>query len=254
MSVTRQIIMLFRMASFGSLPLLAACNTQAVVSDVVGDAGDGVNVPLDSDGDGFSDDVEINSTPGTDPLDATDNPMNVRDTDGDGCSDYDELNFVGFCDNNPSTPLRLACDVSYYNSDFGYGFDLPLLARLDRFDDEPFFAFNATWTLNHESAVISFVTRVADVEPPWSLEFVVESVNQKFKDVGAFFFVETPTVLADGSPAYLSGYHLDGVTVYTMDTAVGNQLYNVKTLVTTEDFTFSADSIMMEAVTSLCVD
>ena len=59
---------------------------------------------LDSDGDGFSDDVENNSNPGTDPFDATDNPDNVRDTDGDGCSDYDELTLDGFCDNDPNTP------------------------------------------------------------------------------------------------------------------------------------------------------
>ncbi len=57
---------------------------------------------LDSDGDGFSDDVEINSIPGTDPFDPTDNPNNVRDTDGDGCSDYEELTLVGFCNNDPN--------------------------------------------------------------------------------------------------------------------------------------------------------
>ncbi len=59
---------------------------------------------LDSDGDGFSDDEEINGIPGTDPFDPTDNPNNVRDTDGDGCSDFDELNFKGSCDNDPNTP------------------------------------------------------------------------------------------------------------------------------------------------------
>lgn len=58
---------------------------------------------LDSDGDGFPDNVEKSNNPGTDPFDATDNPNNVRDTDGDGCSDFDELNFVGFCDGNPFT-------------------------------------------------------------------------------------------------------------------------------------------------------
>ncbi|MCH7526409.1 MAG: thrombospondin type 3 repeat-containing protein [Planctomycetes bacterium] len=69
---------------------------------VDGDGSDGL--VLDSDGDGFSDDEEINFIPGTDPFDPTDNPNNVRDTDGDGCSDYDELNFDGFCDNDPNTP------------------------------------------------------------------------------------------------------------------------------------------------------
>jgi hypothetical protein len=58
---------------------------------------------LDSDGDGFPDEVEANGAPGTDPFDPTDNPNNVRDTDGDGCSDYDELHFDGFCDNDPET-------------------------------------------------------------------------------------------------------------------------------------------------------
>jgi len=60
--------------------------------------------PVDSDGDGFSDELEINSTPGTDPFDPTDNPNNVRNSDGDACSDYDELHFPNFCDNDPYTP------------------------------------------------------------------------------------------------------------------------------------------------------
>ncbi len=42
--------------------------------------------PLDSDGDGYSDSEEIDSAPGTDPWDPSDNPANVRDSDGDGCS------------------------------------------------------------------------------------------------------------------------------------------------------------------------
>jgi serine protease len=58
---------------------------------------------VDSDGDGFSDQAEIDGRPGTDPNDATDNPNNVRDSDGDGCSDFDESNFANFCDNNPNT-------------------------------------------------------------------------------------------------------------------------------------------------------
>lgn len=59
---------------------------------------------LDSDNDGFSDEEEIVSTPGTDPFDPSDNPLNVRDTDGDGCSDFDEINFDDFCDNDPNSP------------------------------------------------------------------------------------------------------------------------------------------------------
>ncbi len=78
----------------------------------LGGPGDGTlgSTVVDSDGDGFSDDVENNSNPGTDPFDATDNPNNVRDTDGDGCSDYDELTLDGSCDNDPNTPVSEAFD------------------------------------------------------------------------------------------------------------------------------------------------
>lgn len=59
--------------------------------------------PGDSDGDGFSDELEINGIPGSDPFDPNDTPDNPIDTDGDGCSDFDELNFINFCDNDPNT-------------------------------------------------------------------------------------------------------------------------------------------------------
>ena len=60
---------------------------------------------VDTDGDGFPDEVELHGEQATDPNDPTDNPDNVRDTDGDGCSDFDELYFPAYCDpediNNP---------------------------------------------------------------------------------------------------------------------------------------------------------
>lgn len=67
-----------------------------------GDPNSSVGV-LDSDGDGVADDVEVFSTPGSDPNDPTDTQPNPRDSDGDGCSDFDEVEF-GFCDGNPNTP------------------------------------------------------------------------------------------------------------------------------------------------------
>lgn len=62
-----------------------------------------VPTPGDSDGDGFSDDLERNGIPGSDPFDPNDTPDNPIDSDGDGCSDFDELNFPNFCDNDPNT-------------------------------------------------------------------------------------------------------------------------------------------------------
>jgi len=91
-----------------------------------------VDANVDSDGDGFTDDLEINSTPGTDPNDPTDNPNNVRDSDSDGCSDYDELNFDNFCDNDPNTPIAegtvncvaICISTDYCDSDCDGWFDL----------------------------------------------------------------------------------------------------------------------------------
>lgn len=74
-----------------------------VASGCGGGPGDDT-VRFDSDGDGFSDQQEVNGTPGTDPQDPTDRPDRPRDSDADGCSDFDELNFGGFCDNDPNSP------------------------------------------------------------------------------------------------------------------------------------------------------
>ncbi len=57
----------------------------------------------DTDGDGFTDFFERNSTPGSDPANPNDTPNNPIDTDGDGCSDFDERTFDNFCDNDPNT-------------------------------------------------------------------------------------------------------------------------------------------------------
>jgi serine protease len=66
---------------------------------------------VDSDGDGYPDQTEINNNPPTDPYDPIDNPAHVHDSDGDGCSDYGEIAF-GQCDGNPHTPPPPGVSVS----------------------------------------------------------------------------------------------------------------------------------------------
>lgn len=118
------------MADDGGPAMTAECRGILDSGIVDGDGPDGR--VLDSDGDGFSDDDEINFTPGTDPFDATDNPNNVRDTDGDGCSDYDELTFDGFCDNDPNTPPPdLDGDGSPDDSD-----NCPFTSNVDQADSD----------------------------------------------------------------------------------------------------------------------
>ncbi len=85
-----------------------AGNTNSADPDNANTGGDAdptgaVDGDVDSDGDGFSDEEETTSFPGSDPNNPNDTPDNPIDTDGDGCSDFDETNFVGFCDGNPNT-------------------------------------------------------------------------------------------------------------------------------------------------------
>ncbi len=61
-------------------------------------------IPLDSDGDGFTDTEEKDSFPGSDPFDANDTQLNPIDTDGDGCSDFDETEF-NLCNGDPDSDV-----------------------------------------------------------------------------------------------------------------------------------------------------
>lgn len=73
------------------------------VSDLPASTSSSSNRFLDSDGDGWSNELENNASRPTDPFDAQDNPNNVRDSDGDGCSDFSESALTGYCDNDPNS-------------------------------------------------------------------------------------------------------------------------------------------------------
>lgn len=86
--------------------------TPELVGCTAGGGGNG-RANADSDGDGFSDREEMESVPGSDPMNPDDTPENPIDSDGDGCSDYDESNFEGFGDENPDSPLVDDPDASF---------------------------------------------------------------------------------------------------------------------------------------------
>lgn len=225
--------------------------------------GDGTlgSTVVDSDGDGFSDDVENNSNPGTDPFDATDNPNNVRDSDGDGCSDYDELNSDGFCDNDPNSPVSGPCDVRFYNSDFGYGFDLPIGADLTNLDDKQNFLFNASWALDAGPDTVHIHTLVQDLSgtEPVSLADFVELLYSSEKDNGYVFLTETPITLSNGDTGSLSiivagGESAIPVVMYRVITIKhGGRTYVVSGTEAEEYLTASTDALLTDIVLSLCV-
>ncbi len=214
------------------------------------------NTPVDSDGDGFSDDFEINSIPGTDPNDPTDNPNNVRDTDGDGCSNYDELNFPGFCDNDPYTP-KIACDTTFYNAEFTYGFDLPSTALLVTNNVHAGSVFDAQWQVDYGLGGIWYQTGVQEVDV--DLQGYGDDWALGLQERGATLTHAGPILLDNGDSAYLVMYTMptDGIgTVVQFDAFVTKhqRLYMLMTSVAGVDYTEVSLPLMEQAVFSICVD
>ena len=83
--------------------ILSGCGITITPTEQVAPDDGASGHPLDSDGDGFSDEIELNGFRPTDPFDVTDSPGNIRDADGDGCSDFSEANFTLYCDGDPNS-------------------------------------------------------------------------------------------------------------------------------------------------------
>jgi len=213
--------------------------------------------PVDSDGDGFSDDLEITGTPGTDPNDPTDNPNNVRDSDGDGCSDYDEDNFPNFCDNDPFTPTS-SCQTTYYNPDFGFGFDLPADAVLvDTYSNEGAIIFKGSWFSLFEGRVMSVLVFVGE-EPPQSLADFVNGNNQVAEFLGHAIVEVLPFTLADGALAYVTSLivptDVQDTFQYRVDTFANGYAYMLYTGSLGSVPTAGENLYMVGIWDSLCID
>lgn len=209
-------------------------------------------IVVDSDRDGFSDDEEINSTPGTDPNDSTDNPNSVRDTDTDGCSDFDELNFPNFCDNDPYT---IECQTTYYNTDFRFGFDLPPNAELfDTTDNEGFIIFGRAWLFAFEGSPMSVGTDVL-AAPPQALAEFVDDRNRIKESMGQVIVAEFAFRLADGTEAYFtSSTGPVKAAEYTVDTFANGNWYSLRATFSDDAVPESADAYMIAILDSLCID
>ena len=210
------------------------------------------NTEPDSDGDGFSDDNEVNYIPRTDPNDAMDNPNNVRDTDADGCSDYDEINYAGFCDNDPYTGF---CVTTFYNEEYNFGFDLPPNAVLgDTFYDQGFIIFASGWPFlfnGREMGVFVFIGE----EPPSSLADWVATGIVTAESLGSTVVEVFPITLSDGTPAYfISSIGADGVAKYRVDVIANGYVYRLETFYPESVPTDAAHAYMISILDSFCVD
>jgi hypothetical protein len=210
---------------------------------------------VDSDGDGYSDDEEINATPGTDPNDPTDNPHNVRDSDGDGCSDFDELNFDNFCDNDAHTS---ACQTTYYNADFGFGFDLPSDADWLVAGVGPL--FSRSWGFTFAGVRMGVSTSV-DSSPPIPLEDYVTDLSEYFNEVAGWETLGINAVqLSDGTLGYFVARtmrsRLDDSLMWSYDVyaIAGPFLYNLAVAGQTEDISDVVSDEAARILDSLCIE
>lgn len=221
------------------------------------------NTSVDSDGDGFSDDLEISSTPGTDPFDATDNPNNVRDTDGDGCSDFDELNFSGFCDSDPNTSSNAvtACNTAYYDSQFLFGFDLPSTAILEGQDTISTFLLSDEWSVNLPDGNVSFNAWVQDLpdstaadDPSVLLGELASIVLEGLSELHDILSSGELTLSNGDTGFWIVASRTDiPVSSYQVFIVKDNLIFTVHATAI-QPVSLSVDAVATETVFSLCVD
>ena len=171
-----------------------------------------------------------------------------------GCGAIPPSDLVG--PNGPDDTTA-KCNVEFFNDDFVYGFDLPTLADLVRFDDDPDFLFNATWELILADSGIVFSTRV-DPQDGRTLAEAVDALNRLIEADGGEFYTEASIVLANGDLGFLSTYVWTtdtGTTVnYRVNAMKHNRYYSVSALVAETGFTTDAETALSDAVQSLCIE
>lgn len=150
-----------------------------------------------------------------------------------------------------------ACNTTYYNPDFGFGFDLPNLATLERFDDEPDFLFSAAWFFGADVSLLvavqdlpeSTVSFGADAFAVW-----IERARVATAGVGGTIIVDTDFTLANGDLGHILISTLQGVLgSYQVFTVKDNVSYSVSAtagLPVNE----SDDALLTQIVMSVCVD
>ena len=166
----------------------------------------------------------------------------------------------GFSDTEPGdqsgSDSDYTCDVSYYDSEFGYGFELPGFARLDRYDDDATSLVNAYWVTSVGAPTMFFTTRVTEAPELTTLLEFVDISNRYFEDADGTieFLVEREITQANGDPAFLSIFNWPPYVFYDVLAMAHGLLYKVGVFIPLESFTTLADGIAADTVVTLCVD
>ncbi len=149
------------------------------------------------------------------------------------------------------------CNTAYYNSDFGFGFDLPSLATLERFDDQQDFLFFAGWFFGSD---MTFLVAVQDL-PESTVSFGedalavwIERARVAVAGQGGTIVVDMEVTLANGDAGHILISTIQGILgSYQVFTIKRDQSFSVGATVGLP-VSESDDALLTEVVLSLCVD
>lgn len=149
------------------------------------------------------------------------------------------------------------CNTTYYNSDFGFGFDLPSLATLERFDDQQDFLFSAGWFFGSDMTFSAFVQDLPESTASFGVDAFavwIERARVALAGTGQSIIVDTETTLANGDLGHILISTFQGILgSYQVFTVKQNMSFNVSASVGLP-VSESDDALLTEVVLSLCVD
>jgi len=147
-----------------------------------------------------------------------------------------------------------ACNASYLDGVFDYGFDLPANVEMIRSENDLDALTNSLWTVTFDGALINITTSVHDENSSATLAELVQSASDDVLFAGGDLLLEESVTLADGGEAYHTIVSLDGLTTSRVQTLVNDRLYSVEVIVATDSRSDAIDALASDTVLSLCAD
>jgi hypothetical protein len=169
-------------------------------------------------------------------------------------------------------PLNVVvpCNTAYYNSQFGFGFDLPSTAILRNQGNEPTLLFDASWSLAPSveaaigTAVGEFPTSLATLDDEYKLLAFAASRHESFAaSPNTEYFTDMSVTLPNGDLGYMVIMATDVAclcdaddrnVVWDVMTVKHNRVYWVFGNTSESLYTDATHDVVARITLSLCVD
>ncbi|MEK6674114.1 MAG: hypothetical protein AABZ47_00500 [Planctomycetota bacterium] len=149
------------------------------------------------------------------------------------------------------------CNTTFYNGDFGFGFDL--LPEATRIEADGYGLYFAFWNIPFGESPIGVATTVNYDTSSGGLAQFVADRNLLQEVTGASIIDSFPITLADGTPAFFTAWAtllLEGVesVTYSIDVHANGYAYWLSTKIVNDDVLDITDPIARNVLSSLCVE